>query len=80
MDLRSNPKTIKQFKYKKISPNKENTTTIWRKYIRKLTTNDAVNSGGGKQKDHQSLPKYKKNFYSCSQLIQAYPFIHSNFY
>lgn len=31
MNLRCNPKTIKQFKCEKISPNKENTTTIWRK-------------------------------------------------
>ena len=49
---KSNPKTVKQFKYEKISPNKEKYNYYLEKNIRKPITNDAVNGGSGRQKQH----------------------------
>ena len=49
---KSNPKTVKQFKYEKISPNKEKYNSYLEKIIRKPITNDAVNGGSGRQKQH----------------------------
>lgn len=71
MNLRFNPKTIKQFKYEKISPNKEYTTTIWRKHIRKSITNDVVNSGSRKQNTTLAWVQNFFFYFGC-QLIQLY--------
>ena len=49
---KSNPKTVKQFKHEKISSNKEKCNYYLEKNIRKPITNDAVNGGSGRQKQH----------------------------
>lgn len=51
-EIKSNPKTVKQFKYEKISLIKKNNYHHKEKSIRKPITNDAVNGGSRRQKEH----------------------------
>ena len=58
---KSDPKTVKQFKYEKISSNKEKYNYYLEKNIRKPITNDAVNGGTG-GRNNTTLVEVQKLF------------------
>lgn len=71
-DLKTNPKTVKKFKYEKISPNKKIQLLLEKTHQKaNYNTNDVVNSGSKTQKDHPC--QYTKIFLF---LLSANPTLH----